>query len=277
MQCGHLVPRSIVCNHEPHRYRKTLTILFPNIALANHGFIHHNGRDMTIPHLIKGLAEGLNIGADFTTAIGGAGLLSSPNPLGGSFDLSDLSLHNFPIEHDASISRQDAALGNPQPFDNPSWQQYIRFFDGKTVTDILTASKAKFARYNDSLTRNPEFVYGVREAFLSYGENALYLQAMADPVSGNAQISYVRSFFEQEKLPYALGWRPSKAPITLVSLGTMIVELLGVSPEPVPEGAKILAYVLSVYDLLIFTDISVAIRTRMSWWLLPAVPKLSRI
>jgi hypothetical protein len=196
---------------------------------------------MTIPHLIKGLAEGMNVGADFTTAIGGAGLLSSPNPLGGSFDLSDLSQHNFLIEHDASISRQDAALGNPQPFYDPNWQQYIRFFDGKATTDIPTTSRAKFTRYNDSLTKNPEFTYGLREAVLSYGENALYIQTMSDPVSGKAKIDYVRSLFEKEKLPFALGWRPSPAPVTLASLGIMVAQLYGVSPEPVQEGAKIVA------------------------------------
>lgn len=191
--------------------------------------------------LVKGLSQGLNVGPDFTVAIGGAGLLSSPNPLYGSFDLSDLSQHNFPIEHDASISRRDAHFGDPQPFDHRSWQQYIAFFAGKTVTDIPTASKAMYARYNDSFARNPEFVYGAKEAVLSYGESALYLQTMGDPVTGKAQISYVRSFFEQEKLPFALGWRPSEAPITLASLGAMIVRLQGSSPGPVPEGARISA------------------------------------
>lgn len=197
---------------------------------------------MTIPHLIKGLAEGMNIGADFTVAIGGAGLLSSPNPLGGSFDLDNLNQHNFPIEHDASISRQDTALGNPQPFYKPNWQQYIGFFNGKTVTDIPTVSRAKFARYNDSLTRNPDFSYGPREAVFSYGENALYLQAMSDPISGRARIDYVRSLFEQEKLPYALGWRPSTVPITFASLGPMIVKLVSSSPEPISETVKITVY-----------------------------------
>jgi len=208
-------------------------------ALANHDFIPHNGRGNSIPVLLKGLAEGLNMGADFTVAIGGAGLLSSPNPLGGSFDLDDLNMHNFPIEHDASISRQDAALGNPQPFYNPNWQQYIGFFEGKATTDVPTASKAKFARYTDSFTRNPEFTYGVREAVLSYGENALYLQTMGDPISGNAKIEYVRSLFEKEKLPFDLGWRPSKLPTTLASVGAMVAELYALSPEPVAEGAKI--------------------------------------
>jgi hypothetical protein len=207
-------------------------------ALANHGFIHRNGRKMTIPHLIKGLAEGLNMGADFTVAIGGAGLLSSPFPLAGSFDLDDLNMHNFPIEHDASMSRQDAALGNPQPFYNPNWQQYISFFKGKATTDVPTAAKAKFARYQDSLTKNKQFEYGIREAIFSYGENAIYLQAMSDPVSGKAKVEYVKTLFEQEKLPYSQGWRPSPAPITLASLGVMVAELYGTSPEPIPEGLK---------------------------------------
>ncbi|KAF2032120.1 Cloroperoxidase [Setomelanomma holmii] len=210
-------------------------------ALANHGFIHRDGHNMTIPHLIKGLAAGLNMGADFTVAIGGAGLLSSPNPLGGSFDLDDLNQHNFPIEHDASMSRQDAVLGSDQPFYAPNWNQYIGFFDGKTVTDVPTASKAKYARYQDSLAKNPSFTYGLREVIFSYGENAIYLQSMADPVSGNARIDYVRSLFEQEKLPYELGWRPSAAPITLPSLGAMVVRLYAESPEPLAEGTKIVA------------------------------------
>jgi hypothetical protein len=82
----------------------TLPIPVTPTALANHGFIIRNCRDMTIPHLLKGLAEGLNMGADFTVAIGGADL-SSPDPLSGSFDVSDLNQHNFPIEHDANMSR----------------------------------------------------------------------------------------------------------------------------------------------------------------------------
>jgi len=196
---------------------------------------------MTIPHLIKGLGEGLNMGPDFTVAIGGAGLLSSPNPLGGSFDLDDLSQHNFPIEHDASISRQDAALANPQPFYDPNWQQWIRFFNGRQKTDIPTTAKAKNARYQDSKAKNPQFTYGLREFIFSTGENALALQSMSDPSSGVAEVKYVRSLFEQEKLPYELGWRPSKMPITLPSIGNMVFELFVASPEPFAEGARIFA------------------------------------
>jgi hypothetical protein len=64
---------------------------------------------------------------------------------------------------------------------------------------------------------------------------------MSDPVSGNAEVEYIRSLFEQEKLHYELGWRSSKVPITLASLGVMVTEIYGGSAEPVREGAKISA------------------------------------
>jgi len=76
-----------------------LHVLFKALnALANHGFINRNGKALTIPDLVAGLSAGMNVGADFTTAIGAAGLLSSPMPLLGSFNLNDLNQHNFPIE-----------------------------------------------------------------------------------------------------------------------------------------------------------------------------------
>ncbi|KAK4621380.1 Putative sterigmatocystin biosynthesis peroxidase stcC [Fulvia fulva] len=87
-------------------------------ALANHGFLHHDGRNMTIPHMLQGLSAGMNMGAYFTVLIGGAGLLSSPNVLGGAFDLDDLDQHNFSIEHDASLSRRDAFFGDDHSFYN---------------------------------------------------------------------------------------------------------------------------------------------------------------
>ncbi|KAF2721081.1 Cloroperoxidase [Polychaeton citri CBS 116435] len=210
-------------------------------ALANHGFIHHDGKNMTLPHLLEGLAAGLNIGPDFTTVIGAAGLLSSPDPLAGSFDLNDLDQHNFPIEHDASLSRQDAYFGNDYSFYNPNWQQVLSYYKGSTKTSIPAASKAKYARVKDSTAKNPQFTYSFREFVLSYGETALYLQTMSDPVSGVARVDFVRSLFEQEKLPYNLGWRPSAQPVTLNSLGGMIVSLYAANGEAIPEAGRLVA------------------------------------
>ncbi|KAI7531913.1 hypothetical protein KC331_g13849, partial [Hortaea werneckii] len=106
-------------------------------ALANHGFIPRNGKDMTLPILIKGLKAGMNMAPDFTIAIGGVGLLSSDSPdTARAFDLDDLDQHNFPIEHDASLSRQDAYFGNDYSFYQPNWDMVLKYYQGKTKTDI---------------------------------------------------------------------------------------------------------------------------------------------
>lgn len=179
------------------------------------------------------------MGADFTILIGGAGLLSSPNPLGGAFDLNDLDQHNFPIEHDASLSRQDAYFGNDYSFYNPYWQNVLSFFKGGK-TALLPAAKSIANRTQSSQSINPTFTYGFREFIFRYGETAIYLQAMgADDATGVTRVDWVRSLFEQEKLPYNLGWRPRAEPVTIPSLGQMVFELFAVSPQKVPEGKKI--------------------------------------
>ncbi|KAI9711967.1 MAG: hypothetical protein M1828_001766 [Chrysothrix sp. TS-e1954] len=208
-------------------------------TLANHGFIPHNGKNNTLPVLIEGLKAGMNMGVDFSTAIGGGGILSSPNPLGGAFDLNDLDEHNFPIEHDGSLSRQDAYFGNDYSFYQANWDMVLSHYKGMDYTSIPVASKAKYARVRNSQTTNPTFTYGPRETIFSYGETALYIQSMSDAYSGKAKLEYVRSLFEQEKLPYAQGWRPSPEEITLATLGQMAVELMAANPNALEEGVTI--------------------------------------
>jgi len=115
-------------------------------SLANHGFLPHNGKGITIPMCIDALGKGLNVGADFATAIGGAAILSVPGDLlATSFNLNDINQHNFPIEHDASLSRSDYYLNNG---DNHSFNQSIfdtvlKYYDGMNTTSIPVAAKAK--------------------------------------------------------------------------------------------------------------------------------------
>lgn len=70
------------------------------------------------------------MGVDFTAAIGGTGFLSNPLPITGFFDLNMLNQHNFPIEHDASLSRMDAFLGDHVSFKQEIFDQVLDFFEG---------------------------------------------------------------------------------------------------------------------------------------------------
>lgn len=192
---------------------------------------------MTLAHLLTGLREGMSMSDDFTLAIGGAGILSNPNPALGYFDLNMLDEHNFPIEHDSSLSRQDAYLGkgNDYSFNTRNYNQWMAVFGDANTTTIKSLADAKYARYNDSLHRNPQFTYGIREFIFSWGETAIYAQAMSDPFSGVVRLDYIRQLFEEERLPYNLGWRRSQQEVSLLTLGQMVTEMVAVSPEPAPE------------------------------------------
>lgn len=116
-------------------------------SLANHGFLPHNGRGITIPMLITALNDGMNVGADFATVIGGAGLLSVPgNLLATSFGLDNLDEHNFPIEHDASLSRADyyEDNGDNYSFNQSIFDTVLVYYEGMNDTSIPIAAKAKW-------------------------------------------------------------------------------------------------------------------------------------
>jgi hypothetical protein len=144
---------------------------------------------------------------------------------------------NSPIEHDASLSRQDAYFGDDHDFDKTIWQQTLSYFKGSRSTNLLDASRAIAGRTADSEARNPTFTYGFREFVFRYGETGIYLQTMGgDDLTGVTRIDWVQSLFEEEKLPYNLGWRPRAEPITLASLGLMVNDLFAVSPSKLSEG-----------------------------------------
>lgn len=192
--------------------------------------------------LIQALNDGVNVGADFAIAIGGAGLLSVPgSALATSFDLNDLDEHNFPIEHDASLSRADYYLanGDNHDFNQSIFDEVLKYYDGMKETSIPVAAKAKYNRVVTEEGRDPKFTYGPLQFILSYGETALYLSVMGDPTSGVAPLKYVKIFFEEERLPYNEGWRPPKAQTNLATLGTMILELNAANGEVLPEGLEI--------------------------------------
>ncbi|KAI9051161.1 hypothetical protein LZ554_005263 [Drepanopeziza brunnea f. sp. 'monogermtubi'] len=219
-------------------------------SLANHGFLPHDGRGMTIPILVKGLKEGLNVGADFSTAIGQAGMLSAVpgNALATSFTLRDIRRHNFPIEHDASLSRADFYLdgGDNWTFNQTVWESVLAYFEGMTETSIRVASAAKYNRVKTEAARDEMFTYTPQQFALSYGETALYLSTMGDPITGVARVEYVKVLFEQERLPYNEGWRPTISETNLSTLAGMILQLIAASNDVLPEGLVITANTLKL-------------------------------
>ena len=176
------------------------------------------------------------MGSDFSLFVGTAGIGSNPNPLALSFDLDMLSKHDVVIEHDASLSRADASTGDNHSFNQSIWNSVLAYYSGQSAATIPVAAKAKFNRVVTEEARDKSFSYGPAQFLFSYGETAIYLSVMGDPVTGVAPLGYVNSLFEEERLPYEQGWRRPGTPVTLASLGAMILELNAANGEEVPEG-----------------------------------------
>ncbi|KAF2164230.1 hypothetical protein M409DRAFT_68099 [Zasmidium cellare ATCC 36951] len=186
---------------------------------ANHGFIPRSEKNISVAQVASGLLEGLNIGLDFGLAVGQTATLSNANPLAGVFNMDDLREHNFPLEHDVSLSRQDFYQGDDLHFNQSVFDQVLAYYDGATHTTFQRGAKALWNRL-----------------VLSLAETSLYMSLMGNPVTGDAPVDWVKIFFEQERLPYEEGWvKPSQ--INFATLGAMAGQLLLADPlDPIAEG-----------------------------------------
>lgn len=71
--------------------------------------------------------------------------------------------HDVLIEHDGSLAHQDTHFGKNFVVNKRSYEMFLGAYPkGAKYTSLKTASVAKFARVNDSLTNNPNVNYGAR-------------------------------------------------------------------------------------------------------------------
>lgn len=122
-------------------------------------------------------------------------LQSAPLPLSTYVDLDRLRAHNYLLEHDASLSRDDFYFGDDLTFNQNIFDQILSYYHGTDTATIQLASNARYARVKTARAANPDFIYGARQVVLSYGETALYLSIMGDPVTGKAPVSFIESLF----------------------------------------------------------------------------------
>jgi hypothetical protein len=165
-------------------------------SLANHGILPRDGKNLTVPVLVKALGDGLNISPEIATALSGNGVLLSKNPSSGAFDLDDLNKHDA-IEHDASLSRKDIDLGGNANFDARTFQQTISFYKGASDIGLDQVADARWGRVQDSKAKNPKLVYGDAQRFPSYFESSAYYQLFKNPDTGKARLDWIKIFFRR--------------------------------------------------------------------------------
>jgi hypothetical protein len=197
-------------------------------SLANHNMINHNGRDITQDALYSALR---GVGCDDTIASKLAqGALKAVGK-NGVVDLHDLSQHGI-IEHDASLSRQDAAIGDNAKADPDLIKQLLSSSSDGQVITISDLGKYRALRQSQSKTDNPQFEFGIKQQLLAGGEAAALLTVIGS--SDSVSVDDVNTFFSEERFPD--DWTPHNPDVTLPQL-LGVVAKLGVDVA----GAQVIA------------------------------------
>ncbi|KAF1951719.1 Cloroperoxidase [Byssothecium circinans] len=198
-------------------------------ALANHGILPRDGRNLTVPVVVAALGT-LNVSAETATGLASQALLTSSNPAGGVFNLEDLKKHGI-LEHDGSLSRKDAALGGANAeFDQETFNEFLGYFNGSDQITLASAAAARWGRLTAQRKRNPTFSYTPNDRFGSYAETAIYVSLFRDAATGTVPLERVKIFFTEERFPWAEGWRPVNR-VTGLSAANIILNLALNTPE----------------------------------------------
>ncbi|CEJ60455.1 hypothetical protein PMG11_09028 [Penicillium brasilianum] len=181
-------------------------------ALANHGILPHDGKNITQEQTINALKSSINLNEDLAKTQFEAALMTNPNPHASTYSLDDLCSHGI-LEHDASLSRQDYYFGNDHTFNQAIFDQTRSHWTGSFI-DVEQAARARQARVDMSNATNPDFDLSGEALSLTYGESAAYIVVFGNKSSGIVNKSWVEYFFQYERLPTALGWTKNEDEVT---------------------------------------------------------------
>lgn len=154
---------------------------------------------------VGALTKAFNMDATMASVLSAGGVLANPNHQAHFFDLDHLNKHNF-IEHDVSLSRDDAAFGDNHTFSKQKFDVFLKHSQSQSVenssvseptTTWKIAAEARYMRVIESKTSHETagkpWTYGIKEAITSYGETGLYLNVLGK--AGVAPVKWVKVFF----------------------------------------------------------------------------------
>lgn len=134
-------------------------------AMANHGILPRDGKNITFPELNHKVRQTFNFAASFCFFVPNfSARFLNKSYASDRFDLADLSLHaENAIEHDASLTRQDAALvpdqGKPdlQLVHDLLEEATGKTSDGASLLTKSDLSRALSKRRADARKTNPHY------------------------------------------------------------------------------------------------------------------------
>ncbi|KAJ7587570.1 Chloroperoxidase, partial [Mycena floridula] len=180
-------------------------------TLANHGFLPRDGRNLTQDLVIKASGDGFNVAPELLFLAARLGLSTSTDL--NTFTLDDIKLYNS-LEHDASLSRGDFALGDNLHFNETIYQTLANSNPGVEFFNATSAGQVQKERLAISQATNPKNINTSKEFGIRTAQSALYLSVMGNPITGVAPKEFVNIFFREERMPIEEGWKRPNVSVT---------------------------------------------------------------
>lgn len=164
-------------------------------TLANHGFLNHDGRNLTRDVVVNGLKDGINFDPALGEIMFEQALIANPEPNATFFTLDQLNVHNL-LEHDGSLSRSDAYFGNNHIFNETVFAESMTFWNGD-ILDANALAMSKIGRQASSKAKNPTYRFTSTVENFSLGEISAPIIAFGDLATSTVNRSLVEYFFRK--------------------------------------------------------------------------------
>ncbi|KAH8204654.1 hypothetical protein TruAng_001129 [Truncatella angustata] len=147
-------------------------------TLANHGFLPHDGKNLTSDAVVQGLQNGLGFDPSLGAIMFSQALVANPEPNATYFTL-----------------RSDAYFGNNHVFNQSVFDTTKAYWTSETVTPTMLAN-GKLFRQIESRSSNPNYTFTTRTEAFSLGEVSAPIVAFGDLDMGTVNRTLVEYFFE---------------------------------------------------------------------------------
>ncbi|KAJ3172352.1 hypothetical protein HK101_011156 [Irineochytrium annulatum] len=190
-------------------------------SLANHGFLSRTA--MTKENINSALENVLLMDAALSNVFSTASMpLGTKLPNGTAVvSLAQLDVHGG-IEHDASLTRSDTALGDNTAFNETLFEQLLSYSSDGVYITLDELAKFRAAREKHSKAMNPSFSFGPKPQFTAYGEAALLYFSMKDETD-KIRVDWIKVLFREERFPVELGWKPK--PMSFFTIVGLIADI----------------------------------------------------
>ncbi|KZP12356.1 Cloroperoxidase [Athelia psychrophila] len=213
-------------------------------TLASHGYLPRNGI-ATPQEIISAVQEGFNMGNDIAILVTFGAFLVDGNHLTNLMSIGQktnetgtnpaapaivggLNTHGV-FEGDASTTRGDAYFGDNFSFNETLFEVFLNksaaYGDGKY--NLTAATEVRWARLQDSITRNPFFDFTTPRYFTAYAESVFPYRFFVDgrDTSGALNLTVARGFFQDNQFP--ADWYRRNGSFGLTEIGPDIQALSG--------------------------------------------------